>query len=79
MDHEIMNTEVLNEGIPGIGFVEHCVVVYDTNILGRVPNAMMVHIPHGRMSEDALIDDDLPYLVIKVPGGCVVAFECLNV
>ena len=61
MDHEIMNTEVLNEGIPGIGFVEHCVVVYDTNILGRVPNAMMVHIPHGRMSEDALIDDDLPY------------------
>ena len=59
MEHELMNTDVLNEGLPGVGFVEHCVVVYDTNILGRVPNAMMVHIPHGRMSED--VDDDLPY------------------
>jgi tubby and related proteins len=66
MNHDLMNTEVLSEGInssgiPGIGFVEHCVVVYDTNILGRVPNAMKVHIPHKRITNDAIVDDDLPY------------------
>ena len=30
----------------GIGMVEHAVVIYDTNVLGRIPNAMTVHIPH---------------------------------
>jgi tubby-related protein 1 len=42
----------------GIGIVEHAVVIYDTNVLGRIPNAMTVHIPHiagsaHRLSEDA--------------------------
>ena len=38
MSHDLVNQDVLsmeNEGLPGVGFVEHCVVLYETNILGR--------------------------------------------
>ena len=60
-----MSPDLLPDGcrgcLPSIDHIEHCVVLYETNILGRVPNAMMVHIPHGRMSPDAEIDDDVPY------------------
>ena len=38
MSHDLVNQDVLsmeNEGLPGVGFVEHCVILYETNILGR--------------------------------------------
>jgi len=75
MSHDLVNEEVLsmeNEGLPGVGYVEHCVILYETNILGRVPNAMMVHIPHGRSAVDAEIDDDLPYHKTEAAdNGCL--------
>ena len=43
----------------GVGVVEHAVVIYDTNVLGRIPNAMTVHIPH--VAGNVAYSEDAPY------------------
>ena len=52
-DYGIPWGKVPKDALPEAKAIEHCAVVYDTNVLGRVPNSMTVVVPRWPLDFDA--------------------------
>ena len=69
LDYGIDPSLFPGDGLANSKAIEHASIVYVTNVLGRVPNAMTVVIPKINITQSGLSEEETKREMIKKPDG----------